>query len=888
VNEVNGSILGAYRIQSELGRGGMAVVYKAYQPALERYVAIKVLPQELTFDDEFVQRFLREARAAAKLNHPGIVTIHDVGQADGTYFIVMEYVEGPSLTDLLRRQGALPPQRVVQIVSQVASALDYAHRHGFVHRDVKPSNILLDSEGRAKLTDFGIVKAAEGTRLTQTGTLLGTPEYMSPEQAIGESTGPATDIYSLAVVAYELLSGRTPFRGETMAVLHAHAYERPDLNTLPRSLRSVVGKPLSKTPRQRHESAGAFAEALHRATFRRRPDEEPGTERPMPLARVPTWLWGVGAAVLVLGVVLAFLRSPSQVTTPEATEPPVSEIPGGSAIPPSPTRTATSTSTPVSGPRATSQSQLVPELTSTASPLSERGGMLAFDSYRNDHWDIYTLNADGSGLVNLTNHPANDGDPSWSPNGQRIAFDTDRDGNWEIYAMTADGSRPERLTNVPADDDHPAWSPDGQRIAFRSNRDGNWEIYLMDLADLSVANLSRHPADEQTPAWSPDGQQLAFASDRGGNWDLYVISADGSALSKLTHHQADDSFPAWAPNGRRIAFRSTRDGDGEIYLMNPDSTGLVRLTDNSSEDWGPHWSSNGERIAFTSDRSGNNDIYVMNADGSGVSRLTYSNASDTWPVWKPVATGSEERVEACTLRPGMVIRTAENARLWAQPDVTAAPVISNLAADVPLTILDGPSWGRIRSDIDESGWWWKVQPQVGGKPGWLWQSRIHKCVVQEATPVAICATVSGPFANVWDAVRSEIGCSSGSPIQGQIVEENFEGGKMFWREPIDAAQALVLYDDGTWQIFKHAPYQESMPEFPCTDATTPAQCPPTPKRGFGTMWCDIPEIRGGLGDATDCERGYSGWMQRFEQGAMLQTEQGINYILLDNGRWERR
>ena len=257
--------LGQYRLLEEIGRGGMAVVYKAYQPTLDRYVAIKVLPHQFTFDREFVERFLREARAAARLNHPHIVTIHDVGEANGTYFIVMEYLEGPSLADLLRQQGALPPQQAAQIVAQVASALDYAHGQGFVHRDVKPSNVLLGAGGMAKLTDFGIVRAAEGTRLTQTGTLLGTPEYMSPEHIRGRGVDARSDIYSLGVVAYEMLTGRVPFSGDTMAVLHAHVYEPPDLSVLPAGIGPVVERALAKEPEERFESAGTFAQALGQA-----------------------------------------------------------------------------------------------------------------------------------------------------------------------------------------------------------------------------------------------------------------------------------------------------------------------------------------------------------------------------------------------------------------------------------------------------------------------------------------------------------------------------------------------------------------------------------------------------------------------------------------------
>jgi hypothetical protein len=169
--------------------------------------------------------------------------------------------------------------------------------------------------------------------------------------------------------------------------------------------------------------------------------------------------------------------------------------------------------------------------------------------------------------------------------------------------------------------------------------------------------------------------------------------------------------------------------------------------------------------------------------------------------------------------------------------------------------------------------------------------RLVRAGISEATrepETPTCPAVSGSFADVWAAVRGEIGCASRSSITGLVAEENFEGGKMFWREPIDEAQALVLFDDGTWKIYEHAPYEEGSPEFPCADADTPAQCPPTPKRGFGAMWCDIPEIRNRLGNATDCERDYQGAMQAFERGFMLQTDRGTFYIFYDDGTWERR
>ena len=377
-----GGRLGRYQVVEEIGRGGMAVVYKAYHPALGRYVAIKVLPRELSFDASFVERFQREARAAGSLNHPHIVIVHDVGQIDDAHFIVMEYVDGPSVTELLKRHGALPPKRAAAITAQIASALDYAHGHGFVHRDIKPGNILVTADGNAKLTDFGIVRPSEGTRLTQTGSLLGTPAYMSPEQARGAGIGPATDIYSLGIVTYELLSGRVPFTGGTVAVLHAHLHEPPDLAVLPEVVRPVVGKALAKDPQGRYPTAGAFAAALQRALTAKPVPSRPARTPPAPppkersRRRVPLWIWGLLAAgfglVLIGGIVVGVLAGalarprPRVETavpiTPPSTVAPVTQIatsapqvtpaatpswtPGSTGPSPTPRETAAPTATP--------------------------------------------------------------------------------------------------------------------------------------------------------------------------------------------------------------------------------------------------------------------------------------------------------------------------------------------------------------------------------------------------------------------------------------------------------------------------------------------------------------------------------------------------------------
>lgn len=264
-----GKSLSGYEITNEIGRGGMAVVYKAYQPSLDRFVAIKILPPQLAFDTEFVRRFKAEARNAAKLKHPNIVTIHDVAEVDGNHFIVMEFLDGVTLKTLIERGGALPEARALNILAQIAGALDYAHTSGFVHRDVKPANIIIGANDLATLTDFGIAKAVEGTRLTRTGTLMGTPEYMSPEQARGEEVDYRTDIYSLGVVAYEMLGGRVPFGATTPhAVLHKIIYDPPPLlrSVNPRAslpMEQAITRALSKEPRARFASA---SEMVHAAT----------------------------------------------------------------------------------------------------------------------------------------------------------------------------------------------------------------------------------------------------------------------------------------------------------------------------------------------------------------------------------------------------------------------------------------------------------------------------------------------------------------------------------------------------------------------------------------------------------------------------------------------
>jgi len=260
-----------YHVESEIGRGGMSVVYRARDNRLNRPVAIKVLPPELAYDSAIRLRFTREAQTSAQLSHPHIVPIYDVGERAGVAYFVMAHVTGGNLATLLGRAPRPPIEEVRRIVREIADALEYAHERGVVHRDIKPDNILLDADGgRAMVTDFGIARAIEaGSRLTVTGIAVGTPAYMSPEQAMGErEVDGRSDIYSLGIVAYQMLTGRLPFTGSNpMALLLKHVNERPkpiaELRPdAPKAMRDAIERCLMKDREDRWETAGALRDAL--------------------------------------------------------------------------------------------------------------------------------------------------------------------------------------------------------------------------------------------------------------------------------------------------------------------------------------------------------------------------------------------------------------------------------------------------------------------------------------------------------------------------------------------------------------------------------------------------------------------------------------------------
>ena len=677
-----GQTISHYKITDKLGEGGMGVVYKAEDTKLERTVALKFLAAHLVEDEEGRGRFLREAKAAAALDHPNICTVYEIDEAGGQTFLAMASIDGQSLKEKIGGRP-LKLDEALDLALQTARGLQAAHKKGVVHRDIKPANLMLTEEGQVKIMDFGLAQLADRTKLTKTGTSLGTPASLSPEQSLGQKVDRRSDIWSLGVVLYEMVTGQLPFKGDVEAALaYSIVNEDPEPLTglrsgLPIELDRIAGKTLAKDPGDRYQHVDELLVDLR--SLRREMESGggrgisatagPPSRRPVSATQAVAAL---SIAVVAAGLTWWLARSGDRVRPAQ----------------------------PLALTRLTSDPGL-----SFHPAISADGEFVAYASDRagGNNLDIWVQQIGGSEPIRLTSDPADEIMPTFSPDGRTIAFRSYRtpggvysvstlggterliapggtfpsfspDGTQLAYAVFGNGFR-FRLFIIPATGGEPrqlapdfiqarrpVWSPDGQYIYFKGRSAGSGPE-AADLFRVSVEGGSPTPTEYwelaeaagidfnlglyDSPFTFLDSATLLLSGRIGNNqnlWEVRIDPASGRAISQTrkTFGTAIEQDPSASSSGR-IVFSSLA-LNTDVWSLPFDSLRAEalgepeRVTSDLGVDHSPSVSWNGEKVVFTSDRSGNRDIWVKDLTTGRLAALTATPQDEARGIMSPDGT----------------------------------------------------------------------------------------------------------------------------------------------------------------------------------------------------------------------------------------------------------
>jgi len=647
-----GKRLAHYLIIDKLGHGGMGVVYRARDTHLDRFVALKVLPPEKVSDPGRKRRFVQEAKAASALNHPNIVHIYDISQADGVDYIAMELVEGRTLGDAIG-VGGLRTDQVLKYGIQIADALAKSHGAGIIHRDLKPTNIMVTESGLVKILDFGLAKLAErsseeaistaftaASPHTEEGTIVGTVAYMSPEQAEGQPVDGRSDIFSLGAVLYEMVSGRRAFQGDSrMSTLAAILREQPAPlpATAPSGIRAVIHRCLVKETGQRYQHATEVRAGLEVIQDVSSDQTAVSREISAPPRRRSRPIIATAAVMLLVSLALAAWRlregRPPQPTAQRL----VSTFPGSHRSP----------------------------------SFSPDGSMMAFISSVDGVPQVWVKNLAEGDPIQITRHGNGGVYARWSPKNDQIVFGVRGQGIWsvpplggaprriiengrnanfswdgerlvyevgrEIWTAKSDGSGarnlnidPKKVYNI---DSLPSFSPDGRTVAFFRPEFGPTGDLWVVKADGKARRLTFDTRLASGPVWTPDGRWILYASARAGSTTLWRIPSKGGEPQPVTSGAGEDMEPALSADGKKLLYTNVRN-DWTLTVMDPRTGEQKQILERRSDLLYPSFSPAGDRIAFFHAVGGDAHVFTIGVDGKDLRQMTHGKGeSNTMPRW---------------------------------------------------------------------------------------------------------------------------------------------------------------------------------------------------------------------------------------------------------------